>query len=99
MIGPWHITQHAAERYRDLVPSAPRDLSLARQELAEHAAAIWERYERNAHLKPSITRTGAYCYRGGLPLRLRVVVIDRGASGFALVDVVGADLRRRAAAP
>jgi len=95
---PWHITVHAVERYQALVPQAARDFEAARDELVELAAGIWERYERNRELSPTVTRTGAYQYRGGLPLRLVVVVVpapDAGAFGqWQLVDVVGADLRR-----
>jgi len=98
MTCPWHITAYAVERYQALVPQAARDFEAARDELVELAAGIWERYERNRELSPTVTRTGAYQYRGGLPLRLVVVVVaapDAGAFGqWQLVDVVGADLRR-----
>lgn len=100
MICPWHITVRAVERYQALVPQASRDFEAARDELVELAAAIWDRYERNLGLAPTVTRTGAYQYRGPLPLRLVVVVVmaKPETSGKAqLVDVVGADLRRRRA--
>jgi hypothetical protein len=87
---PWYITGHAVRRYQAAVPKASGDFALARDELIELAAEIWERYQRNPELAPSVTRTGAYHYRGGLPLRLQVVVSARRE----LVDVVGAERRR-----
>jgi hypothetical protein len=87
---PWFITGHAVRRYQELVSTAAADFPAARDELIEVAAAIWERYQRNPDLKPTTTRTGAYHYRGGLPLRLQVIVSPR----LELVDVVGSEQRR-----
>ena len=90
---PWRITARAVERFQALVPQASRDFDEARAELVGLAAGVWERYERNPDLKPAITRTGAYQYRGPLPLRLAVVVaMNRAPESPALVDVVGAEL-------
>lgn len=88
---PWFVTGHAVRRYQELVSTAAADFPRARDELIELAATIWERYQRNPALAPSTTRTGAYQYRGGLPLRLQVVVTARRE----LVDVVGAERPRR----
>jgi hypothetical protein len=95
------VTVHAVRRYQDLVPEAAREFDDARAELIELAAAIWHRYESNPSLEPSITRTGAYQYRGPGPLRM-VVVVGRAAGDGKppIVDVVGVTLRglgRRAA--
>jgi hypothetical protein len=90
-------------RYQELVPAAPREFDDASDELISECAAVWARYQKNADLAPKITRTGAYVYRGGMPLRLQVVVAmgrrDEGAKP-QVVDVVGAeatgdDARRR----
>jgi hypothetical protein len=95
---PWYVSAHAVRRYQQLVPAAPRDFDDASDELIGHCAAIWQRYEINRDLKPGITRTGAYTYRGGLPLRLQIVVLmgrrPEGPKG-QVVDVVGAELRAR----
>jgi hypothetical protein len=98
MTCPWYITAHAIERYQELVPQASRDFEAARGELVDLAAGIWERYARNQDLAPTVTRTGAYQYRGPGPLRLVVVVSPRparpgGGNLAPMVDVVGADLR------
>ncbi len=88
---PWHITARAVRRYQEVVPEASRDFDDAREELVALAGGIWTRYERNQDLAPSVTRTGAYQYRGGLPLRLLVVV----TSDRQMVDVVCSERRRR----
>jgi hypothetical protein len=80
-----------------LVPVAARGFDDASDELIKLCGAIWERYQRNPDLAPQISRTGGYVYRGGLPLRLRVLVsMSARAEGSKpqVVDVVGADLRR-----
>lgn len=94
---PWYISAAAVRRYQALVPRAARGFDDASDELIGLCAAIWERYERNPDLAPGITRTGAYTYRGGQPLRLQIVVsMERRSEGDKpqVVDVVGADLRR-----
>lgn len=88
---PWHITAHAVRRYQETVLGASRDFDDAREELVRLANGIWIRYERNQMLAPSVTRTGAYQYRGGLPLRL-IVIVTRDRQ---MVDVVCSERRRR----
>lgn len=93
MICPWYVTAHAVKRFQELVPHASREFDNARDQLVELAARIWARYEDNPKLAPSITRTGAYQYRGPGPLRLVVVVARAAGEGKApLVDVVGVTL-------
>lgn len=95
---PWHVTTHAVQRFQELVPEASRSFEGARDELIDLAASIWHRYESNPELAPTITRTGAYQYRGPSPLRLVVIVGKAPAGGKPpLVDVVGVDLRLRRA--
>jgi hypothetical protein len=91
---PWYVSAAAVRRYQQLVPAAPRNFDDASDELIEECAEIWARYQRNPDLKPAITKTGAYTYRGGEPLRLRVVVsMARREEGAKpqVVDVVGAE--------
>jgi hypothetical protein len=95
VIFPWHVTAHAVERYQEIVPHAAREFDLARVELVALSAEIWGRYLAKPELAPTITKSGAYQYRGPGPLRLVVVVAKaRGTGKPAMVDVVSCDLRR-----
>jgi hypothetical protein len=82
---PWYVTAHAVERYmeirrhqrrekgRALIPAVELSFKDASRELIEYAAATWQLYE-GTDKTPTITRTGAYQYRGGRPLRLHLIV-------------------------
>lgn len=100
---PWYVSAAAVRRYMEIrrTPLHRRDRAPvlgvvlafddASDELLGYAAATWARYEASADLKPKITRTGAYVYRGPGPLRLGLVVeMERRPEGPKpqVVDVV-----------
>jgi hypothetical protein len=99
---PWYVTAHAVDRYAALTGRrAPRgspawdDIS---DELIERCAAIWARYEGNPELRPGVSKTGAYVYRGaGSRGRVTVVVsMERRPEGPKpqVVDVASVESDR-----
>jgi hypothetical protein len=108
---PWYVTAHAVRQYmriraqplhrkdRAPVPGVTLSFDDASDALIEYAAETWQRYQADPARAPSITRTGAYQYRGPGPLRLTLVVsMERRPEGPKpqVVDVVGthAGIRR-----
>lgn len=100
---PWYVSAAAVRRYMEIrrtplrrsdraeVPGVELSFDDASDELLEYAAATWQRYQADPARRPTITRTGAYQYRGPGPLRLGlVVVMERRPEGPKpqLVDVV-----------
>lgn len=100
---PWYVSAAAVRRYIEIraqplyrsgrapVPGVVLSFDVASDELIEYAAVTWQRYQANPDREPSITRTGAYQYRGPGPLRLGLVVSMASrpeGSKPQLVDVI-----------
>lgn len=100
---PWYVSAHAVRRYQELGGAPGRSFDDASDELIERCAEVWQRYQGDPALRPEVSRTGAYVYRGPGPMRLRVVVsMEQRAEGEKpqVVDVISVersdqDARRR----
>ena len=88
---PWRASAAAVRSWQSIlgVP-AGEDIATARARLEDAAAEVRERYQRNPDLAPEPRRghPHLYVYRGGLPLRMRVLVdVEAGE----IVDVLSLD--------
>ena len=97
---PWYVSAYAVRRYQEAARRSDVSFDVASDELIEYCAAAWARYQTDPSRKPSVTRTGAYQYRGPGPLRLGLIVsmeVRPEGPKPQLVDVIPthAGLRRR----
>jgi len=98
---PWYVSAHAVDRYAALlgrpVARGSAAWDAASDELIEQCALVWARYLKDPTLAPSVTKTGAYQYRGPRPLRISIVVSmarrEEGATG-QVVDVTSLETAR-----